>query len=68
MTFRPAASFEEFRLAPLWYNNMGNFLLTNKWLGKGIMQLKNLSDSEGELVERTHLDYMYSIQCNFLEY
>ena len=29
------------------------------------MQVK---DSEGELIERTHLNVMYNIQCNFLVY
>ena len=62
------ASFEEFRLAPLWYNNMGNLILRNNWVEKGIMQVKDVLDSEGEIVERTHLNDMYNIQCNFLEY
>ena len=62
------ASFEEFRLAPLWYNNMGNLILKNKWVEKGIMQVKDVLDSEGNLIERTHLNDMHTIQCNFLVY
>ena len=62
------ASFEEFWLAPLWYNNMGNLILRNNWVEMGIMQVKDELDSEGEIVERTHLNDMYNIQSNFLEY
>ena len=62
---------------------MGNLILKNKWVEKGIMQVKDVSDSEGELIERTHLNDMYNlycivcfidctgmynIQCNFLVY
>ena len=47
---------------------MGNLILMNKWVEKGIMQVKDVLDSEGELIERTHLNDMYNIQYNFLEY
>ena len=47
---------------------MGNLILRNMWLEKGSMQVKDDLDSEGELVERTHLNDMYNIQCNFREY
>ena len=32
------------------------------------MQVNDVLDSEGELVERTDLNDVYDIQCNFLEY
>ena len=48
-----SASLEEFRLALLWYNDMGNLILTNKWFEKGIVQVKDALDLEGELVEIT---------------
>ena len=43
-------SFEGFRLAPLWYNDIGNVMCRNTLLEKEIMQVKNVLDSEGELV------------------
>ena len=58
------ASFEESRLAPLWHNDIGNFICRKKWLEKGIIQVKDVLDSEGELVERIDLNDMYDIQCN----
>ena len=32
------------------------------------MQVKDVLDSEGELVERAHLNNIYDIQCIFLKY
>ena len=32
------------------------------------MQVKDVLDSEDELIERTHLNDMYNIQYKFLEY
>ena len=43
-------SFEGFRLAPLRYNDIGNVMCRNTLLEKEIMQVKNVLDSEGELV------------------
>ena len=35
---------------------MGNLILRNNWVEKGIMQVKDVLDPEGELIERTHLN------------
>ena len=47
---------------------MRNLILRNNWVEKGMMQVKDVLDSEGEIVQRTHLNDMYNVQCNFLEY
>ena len=61
-------SFKEFRLAPFLYNDMENYILRNKRFEKAIMQVIDVLDSEDGIVERTHLNEMFTIQCNFLEY
>ena len=55
---------------PFLYNDMENYILRNKRFEKAFMLVIDVLDSEDGIpvVERTHLNEMFTIQCNFLEY
>ena len=65
-------SWDDFLKTPIWYNTLlkvgGKSIFYRNWVEKGILNIYDIMDSKGEVLELNYLQNTVGVRTNFIEY